>query len=274
MDQTSNFDELDETICDWIQYQWSAPVGQIADTLCGLHHFWPATKHRLNFSWKLFRTWRRIEPPNRAAPLPAGVATAFMARAILSDAVELACLIGLGFHAMLRTGELLHSKCSDIALGPIRGVLNLHSTKSGQRTGTSEAVTVWDPIVLQCLEVLLCKRRCERSLFQPIWASSPQQFRKAFKSLRLFFHLEEFHFQPYSLRRGGATFEMQRTGLLEPVLLRGRWKSLAVARLYLQDGLAHLAEIRLKADSLTKLECAHFPPRLPLLSVETYLRGT
>lgn len=56
--------------------------------------------------------------------------------------------------------------------------------------------------------------------------------------------------KPYSLRRGGATFLLQVGVPFESILVRGRWRSLAVARLYLEDGLAQLPPLRLEASAL------------------------
>ena len=46
------------------------------------------------------------------------------------------------------------------------------------------------------------------------------------------------------MRRGGATFVLLQGKFLEVILLRGRWKSFGVGRLYLEDGLAHLPSLR------------------------------
>ena len=37
---------------------------------------------------------------------------------------------------------------------------------------------------------------------------------------------------------------------METILLRGRWKSLAVTRVYLQDGLAMLPTLRVPAENI------------------------
>jgi hypothetical protein len=52
-----------------------------------------------------------------------------------------------------------------------------------------------------------------------------------------FFRISHLNMKPYSLGRGGATWLLQQGVPLDVILVRGRWKSLGVARLYLEDGL-------------------------------------
>ena len=58
--------------------------------------------------------------------------------------------------------------------------------------------------------------------------------------------LSEYQYRPYSLRRGGATFYFQRHGQLDRLLIQGRWQSSKTARLYINSGLATLAETELR----------------------------
>ena len=52
-------------------------------------------------------------------------------------------------------------------------------------------------------------------------------------------------FEPYAIRRGGASWHFQTTGSLEQTVFKGRWASVATARTYVQEGLALLAQTRL-----------------------------
>ena len=42
------------------------------------------------------------------------------------------------------------------------------------------------------------------------------------------------------MRRGGATALFRNTGSMETALLKGRWQSSRVAKIYLADGVSHL----------------------------------
>ena len=95
--------DIDGVVADWVDFLWSKGtfVAVIADTLSGLHWYWPELKGHLRHSWKMFKSWRRIETPARAAPL-----TPVIVRAMVARAVELN-YVSLAFHVLMRTGELL-----------------------------------------------------------------------------------------------------------------------------------------------------------------------
>ena len=65
--------------------------------------------------------------------------------------------------------------------------------------------------------------------------------------------VEECGFQPYSLRRGGATAYFRATRNMEAALDRGRWSSARVARIYLNDGLAREVELRFSQELRDRL---------------------
>ena len=97
------------------------------------------------------------------APLPASLASAFMAWCVLSDRLTLGVLIGLGFHCLLRTGELLFLQLEHVKLGDSSAILNLKLTKSGRCSRAFEAVTVSDAGVLTALRTL-CEIRAVQYL--------------------------------------------------------------------------------------------------------------
>ncbi len=61
-----------------------------------------------------------------------------------------------------------------------------------------------------------------------------------------FLGFTEYNFKPYSLRRGGATYDYRVGGRLEATIVRGRWQNAKTARIYITDGLARWAEISLE----------------------------
>lgn len=82
---------IDEVVMDWMELQWckGETVNNIADCLY---------KGRLRQSWKLFKSWRRIESPQKAAPLTVPIVCAVIARALELDELAFAALIALSFH--------------------------------------------------------------------------------------------------------------------------------------------------------------------------------
>eukprot|EP00435_Cladocopium_sp_Y103_P064005 s38_g25.t1 len=148
--------DLDGIVGDYIELEWARgeAVNDIADCLSGLHFFWPQIKGLLRQSWRLFRSWRLVEAPQRAPPLTVWLAKAVVARALECDQLAFATLFALGFNCLLRTGELLALQFKDFEISRECGVVSLFSSKSGLRTGTEEAVSIRDPLVLDLIRTL------------------------------------------------------------------------------------------------------------------------
>ena len=175
-------------------------------------------------------------------------------------------LLLLGFHCLLRTGELLALTPSDLLLGESIGICSLKSTKSGKRHAATEAISITDKITLETLKALLNAKDALQVSALPLWTGTGASFRKRFNSLCIIFGVEKHAFRPYSLRRGGATELFQRTQSMESALIRGRWESSRVARIYIyiyiSDGLSFLPSLVLSKHTQTLLErCFFFDPQ-------------
>jgi integrase len=238
----TSMEDMDDQISDWIEAQFhkGAPLNVVADALSGMHYFLPTTRRRLPGSWKLFSNWRKMEIPSRAPPLPEDLLWALMSKAVQAGHFDLASLLWLGFHCFLRTGELLSVRPMDLLLGDQTGIISLPVSKGRTRHNNKESVTITDQALLCLLHEMVIYKR-ERGLYRvPIWVHTGTAFRKALQELFNFFNVGHLQFRGYSLRRGGATAFYAKTGNMEQTLLRGRWASVSVARLYLCDALSQL----------------------------------
>ena len=245
LETCDNVATMDEVISDWIEesFQKGMSLNTIGNALSGLHYFIPATKKKLPACWKLFGTWRRFEIPSRAPPITADLVWAMVSKALQDGDFSLAALLGLGFHCFLRTGELLAVRPCDLLIKDQAGIVTLPTSKGQTRHHMRESVTLEDPHLLLLLEELVHLKRSQGLMKVPIWSLSGTQFRTAFLNLCRFFQVEHLQFRCYSLRRGGATAYFKACGLMEKTLLRGRWASIAVARLYLCDALSQLPHL-------------------------------
>ncbi len=257
----ATMERMDELICDWIEGLFAAgePLNTVADALSGLHYFLPVTRRKLLCSWKLFGVWRKYEVPSRAPPLTADLVMAMASWAIQQDDFAFGALLLIGFHCFLRTGELLQLRTCDLLVNTQTGIVCLQASKGGLRFNTKESVTIEDPVVLAVAAELVLLQRQQNK--QPIWFGTGSQFRTKFAQVCKVFQVEHLNFRPYSLRRGGATAFFLKTGLMERTLVRGRWASSSVARLYICDGLSQLPNLR--GSPFTKKLIRRY---LPLLS--------
>lgn len=255
-----SFEVLDEKVCKWIRTMWrkGEPLLTIGDALSALHFFQPGTKRQIPHAWKLFATWRKIEVPARAPPLTQQLVRGMSALALHRKQLSMATCLLLGFHALLRTGELLKVRGTDLIIGKNHGLLRLELTKTGRRHSVSEAISLQDDLVLTLLQTLLDIRKSQNCLESCLWDQSHQSFRQQFKKLTNDFGLAHLGFRPYSLRRGGATAFFQATLSMEATLLRGRWESTRVAKLYINDGLSFLPSLKTTQTTTKMLRKHHF----------------
>ena len=251
---------LDTTVCEWIHLMWKSgePLLTIGDALSAFHFYEPWSKRKLPHSWKLFAVWRRIEIPSRAPPLTLELVRAMSAYELSKGNLEMSTLLVLSFHCSLRAGEALKLRAVDFTLNSSHGICSLKETKSGRRNSANEAISITDPIVLDLLTTLCLVKQDLGLELQPLWSSSGSAFRTRFRNLCISFGLQSHHFRPYSLRRGGATHTFQLSHSMELALMRGRWESTKVARVYIMDALSYLPSIRRTAQTAKMLKCFHF----------------
>ena len=119
---------LDETIALWSQNEFEdgTPLHLVGDALSVVH---PRFRRILSLRW------------------PGG---AYQFDELLMSALNL-----LGFHALLRTGELLQIRPCDFILDDKRGLLSLPSSKSGVRNNSRESVSLHDGSTLETVRAML-----------------------------------------------------------------------------------------------------------------------
>ena len=237
-------DKLDPLVCEYIEHLWSDGQGRAraSDTVAALQDHDPKLKGHLPGAWRLLKTWAINEVPNRAPPLPEHVVQAMVGWAGFHQHYGFAISLLVAYYGMLRTGELLACRRANFmtAHGSRQVVLSLGLTKAGKRAGAAESVVLaHDSVVTPLL------RWMQLSGPTQYLTSSPAKWRGLFNEALASLKLDSFGFRPYSLRRGGATFWFSKHGSLDKILLQGRWQAVKTARIYLNEGLAVLAEMQL-----------------------------
>ena len=237
-------DAMDGLVSDYIEHLWETGEGraEASNVLAALQDADAKLRGCLPASWRLLRTWNANEIPDRAPPMSESVLQAMVGWSILHEHYDFALSLLVGFHGLLRTGELLGLQAWQINITePNRpAVLSLGLTKSGKRQGAAESVTIHERSVLQWLR--LWKRASSPHDFL---TTKPHAWRALFSECLDQLKLSSWHFRPYSLRRGGATFLFTKCGSLDRVLLAGRWTAVKTAKIYLNSGLAMLSDLQI-----------------------------
>ena len=157
------------------------------------------------------------------------VLTAMVGWGVMHEHYDFALSLLVGFHGLVRTGELLGIQAwqVNVADNNSPAVISLGLTKSGKRQGAAESITITERSVLRWLR--LWKQSASPHDYL---TAKPHQWRSMFSECLDQLKLSPWHFRPYSLRRGGATFLFTKCGSLDRVLLAGRWTAVKTAKIY------------------------------------------
>jgi integrase len=220
--------------------------------LSGLQHYVPRAKGRLKHAWRLYKAWDQNEQVRRATPLSPEMLLAVCGRAWHHGEHGLCISLLLGYHCLLRTGEILNLRLGDVdfARRLSTAVLRLGWTKGGQRRGTTEEVICDDERLADGVREY-CRGRDSREALVEL---SGVAYRKWFAERCSDFAAgRRLRFTPYSLRRGGALYHFSMTGSFSSLTQRGRWSSERTARTYLSETRQELERQKLSAAEETQL---------------------
>ena len=239
--------KLDVLTSEYLEFLWQSGEGRAlaSDTLAGLQDQDPCLKGQLPCTWRLLKVWHTHEVPNRAPPIPERVLHAMVGYCLFHRRHLFALSLLVGFYGMMRTGEVIGLRRSQIEVSSSGGpaVISLGLTKAGKRHGAAESVT------LSVYEV--CRRLRQWTQSGPsLLTGSAATWRSEFSRILTALELQEFQFRPYSLRRGGATFWFSKHGSMDRLLIQGRWQAPRTARIYINEGLATLAEMKVPSHKL------------------------
>ena len=238
-------EHMDPLVCDYVEHLWSSGAGraQASDTLAGLQDLTPKLRGCLPGAWRLLKTWSLNEVPNRAPPLPEYVMHAMCGWAAFKGYYSFSVSLLLGFYGMLRTGELLNVRRKDLLSQPGGRtiLLNLGMTKGGKRAGAAESVVIGHDVVVGPLLQWMKIAPAQQLLTPP-----PGKWRAMFNEALVALKIDSHAFRPYSLRRGGATWWFGKHHSLDRILLQGRWHAAKTARIYINEGMAILAELQIR----------------------------
>lgn len=246
----SNYRKLDSKLSEYIEHLWmdDHPISYAGHLMSGMRRYLPEARWRVPRARQFFTNWQSIHVSRQAAPMPPEVALAFAGLAVETNQSALACIFLVGFAGLLRTGEMVALDPAKMAVDVSEGrlLLALPSTKTSRQR--EETVCITDARLAKLVSVTLRHLRG-----RPFWSQSLRSFRATFVAFCEFFHLEEFTFTPYSIRRGGASYAFADGVTFDELLVRGRWQSNRTARLYLDTGRAALIQTRFTLEQKSRL---------------------
>ena len=237
-----DWDNFDVATGQWLEHIFAEgyPKGYASDGLAALQHFLPEIAGKLRHSWRLLKSWQKMEPPVRVLPISPLMVVAISGACVKLNLISAAAAFLLCFDTFLRPGELYNLRAKDVTWAGGLAVLSLEKTKTGQRKNAAEMVVCHSCIANFWLEQALADKAPDDFLLD----CSPAHLRHVF--FTILDHLQvPGYFSLYSFRRGGATWHFLSEQNIEQTLLRGRWSSTSTARIYLQDAAATLSHLQI-----------------------------
>ena len=121
-------------------------------------HFTDAEREQLHGSQRLLRAWSKNELPKRAGPLPINFVLAMVGAALEAQTLRIAMSLLTGFHALLRSNDIIHIQASHFTFTQRMDqcCLCYH---------VPETATVTDTIVLACIWAVVPRLQPGERLF-------------------------------------------------------------------------------------------------------------
>ena len=243
---------LDALLSEYAEILWQEGESRsgLGDTLSGLTNYLKFLRGKLPDAWAQHSTWKKLELPARATPFTKNILMAAVGVALSQNDLAMAAGLWLGFQGLLRTGELLGLLKADIQVFEEQSlaVISLGFTEGGKRRGEKEQIIVSDAELVALLALLCENMRPGESLLP-----TEKFFRLRFGVILKELGLQKSGYMPYSLRRGGATSLFLETGDWQAVQARGRWQSIATAKIYVSECVAMVRELSLNVNQARQM---------------------
>lgn len=243
--------------------------GKYSETINAVAMIRPILKKQLGGAWDIAFSWLLDEPYEHHPALPASILISLVTIGLLWGWPRESALFSLGWAGLLRVGEILNAKRSDLVLpeesapGINYVLLRLEEPKTRGRSARHQAARI-EP---RDLVLLISAVFGSLNPSEKLWKMSSATLRKRFSQLLSGLGIlprkaqGQRGYDLASLRPGGATHLLNITEDAELVNRRGRWATTKVMNIYLQEiavatGLEKLSpETRARVDRL----CAIFP---------------
>ena len=231
--------EVDKQLAAYLQslYQGGAPKSTAVAVICAVQHFRPECRGHLSTAWRHLRAWLHEEPGKCRTPWPAQLTLAMIALAIMLQQEEVILLLALGFHCLLRPGEVFKLLVGDILIPDFQlwqtsvlGVISIRDPKTRRRGPKRQHVTIENQELLMWLKAYLADRAPEEPLIRDKRAL--QKLIGTWLTQLLGTH---HSYTLAGLRGGGATFLYLLTQNVPWIQRRGRWSSSRTLDHYLSE---------------------------------------
>eukprot|EP00438_Fugacium_kawagutii_P017061 Skav216354 [mRNA] locus=scaffold2385:234086:238616:- [translate_table: standard] len=227
-------------------YEKGKSYNQFAETINSVTDHQPALRRMMQASWDLGFSWCKAEPSQHHVAAPFQIVLAMLTVALMWGWSRMAGCIALSFGALLRPGELLNAYRQDLLLPSdiyhtaCYALLSIREPKSRFTHARHQSARLDASDLVDIAELAFSAlHRGEK-----LWPYSGQTYRHRFRCILQALKLPSKHeaglrcLDPGSLRSGGATWIMLVSEDPELCRRRGRWASMKMMEVYVQETMA------------------------------------
>ena len=240
-----DLDRINSVLTDYGRFLFSSgkPYYHFAETINSVSAKRPLLRRSLQQAWDLCAMWTSFEPVEHHRAMPVQVLLAVLSTCLVWGWTREAGIFAMCWGMLLRIGELLNAKRSDIVFPQdVRFsidhvLLKILEPKTRFRAARHQSSKLEPPDLITVAWIGLGHLKP----YEPIWPSSSSTLRSRLDKVlsKLGLPTKTINSQKpltlASFRPGGATFLIGLTESSELVRRRGRWLSLKVMDIYLQE---------------------------------------
>ena len=265
-----NLNSADEVLSLYVMQRHSSlkpkQLYVVKHALLCCQHVQPKLKGRINTAWENLRVWEEQRTSSLRPPLPIPLWLLMIGLSRADSSVNesmleqkrwrvFATLLEIGVLCMLRPGELLKLKHTDISLpGSLTfsqpfAAIQVANPKNRRQFGVDQFVLVRNPCAVQRLrEVVEERNDCA------LWKGGRALFSRMFKQICKELRILDCHFTPASLRPGGATMYYGKGIPISTLRFMGRWTVEKSLEHYIQLAMSTQIMNRLSSSVISRLK--------------------
>ena len=224
-------------------YHAGLSYSKYAETINAITSWKPAIRRSLQGAWDFGYAWNRHEPGTHHSAMPGPVALAMLTVSMLWGWTRFAGCFALMWAGLLRPGELLAAKRSDLLL-PMDGdktlpfgLLAINDPKTRYSVARHQSAKIDMADLLGLVEAFLGPLPPQANLWPMSGSTLRARFRDILKALSLptSTHNGAKPLELASIRAGSATWILQTTEDGDLLQRRGRWANRKMMEIYVQE---------------------------------------
>eukprot|EP00435_Cladocopium_sp_Y103_P074323 s580_g48.t1 len=226
-------------------YHAGKAYGIYAETINAVACMRPLIKRQLTSAWDLAFQWLCEEPYDHNPAMPLSVMAAMVVVSLTWGWPHFAAVLMVSWAGVMRIGEVLSATRQEMVLpedcapGTSFALILIKAPKTRGRAANHQAARIDQEDIIRFLSAMFGESPKQTKIWPFSAATLRKRFADVLKALKLPTEKEggQKPFTLGSMRPGGATWLLHRTENSEVVRRRGRWLSVKVMEIYLQEVL-------------------------------------